>query len=154
MEYFAAIEQLAIVKALQVSFYVYPLLSALHVVSVGALVTCVLVMDLRLLGAFASVSGAPFVALLRRIALLAFAAAVTSGLLLFSVQAREYAAMPLFLLKMTLVGLAVVNFAVHMRLVRQTGDVNEAVPGMRAPILVSMLIWPAVLICGRFLGFM
>ncbi|RYE78007.1 MAG: hypothetical protein EOP19_22100, partial [Hyphomicrobiales bacterium] len=48
----AAIEQWDAVRALRGSFYAYPIVSALHVLGIGVLLTGVLLMDLRLLGAF------------------------------------------------------------------------------------------------------
>src|SRR3990170_1097253 len=111
----AGIEQLAIVRGLKASFVAYPIVNALHIMSIGALLTSVWLMDLRVLGAFRSLPQAAFVALLRRTAFTAFAGALVTGSLLFSIRAREYAAMPIFLTKMTLILVAGVNFLVFMR---------------------------------------
>ncbi|TIX76756.1 MAG: hypothetical protein E5V21_19820, partial [Mesorhizobium sp.] len=117
-EFLAGIEQLAFVRALKASFVAYPIVNALHIMSIGALLTSVWLMDLRILGAFRSLPQAAFVALLRRTALIAFAGALVTGLLLFSVRASEYAAKPIFLTKMTLILLAGINFLVFLRLSR------------------------------------
>ena len=98
-EFLEAIEQLAFVRGLKASFVVYPIVNALHIMSIGALLTSVLLMDLRIVGAFRSLPHAALVALLRRIAIVAFAGALVTGSLLFSVKASEYAAMPIFLAK-------------------------------------------------------
>jgi len=140
-----SIEQLALVKALKSSFFVYPVVNALHILAVGALVTCVVLMDLRVLGVIRSVEESPLVRLLRRVALGAFVVAVLSGLALFSVRATEYAGMPLFWIKMGLIGVAGVNFAAFS-LMRGQGM-------RRALAVVSVVLWPAVLLAGRFLGF-
>jgi hypothetical protein len=140
-----SIEQLAAVRALKSSFFVYPIINALHILAVGALVTSVILMDLRVLRVIRSVPEAPWIRLLRRVALGAFGVAVLTGLTLFSVRATEYAAMPLFLLKLGLIGLAVANF-VAFSLLRGQG-VKRVLAG------VSIVLWPTVLLAGRFLGF-
>src|SRR5690606_29143743 len=67
------------------SFYLYPLLNALHIFSIGALVTSALLMDLRVLGLGGALPTESVLRQLRPVALTALAAAAASGLLLFSV---------------------------------------------------------------------
>src|SRR5690606_10617254 len=77
----AAIERLPPVSALKVSFYVYPLVNALHILSVGATVTVVILMDLRILGlAGAALAREPFVRLMREAVATAFPVAALTGL--------------------------------------------------------------------------
>ena len=64
--------------------------------------TSVILMDLRVLGAFETLPRAPFVALLRRLALTAFCVALLTGFAMFTIRATEYASMPIFLAKMAL----------------------------------------------------
>ncbi|RWO76707.1 DUF6644 family protein [Mesorhizobium sp.] len=150
-ELLAGIEQLAIVRGLKASFVAYPIVNALHIMSIGALLTSVWLMDLRILGAFRSLPQAAFIALLRRTAFTAFTGALVTGSLLFSVRAREYAAMPIFLTKMTLILLAGANFLTFMRH-SKSGD--ESAGGV-APVLavLSLVLWTSVLFAGRFIGF-
>ncbi|WP_423065980.1 hypothetical protein [Devosia sp. CN2-171] len=139
-----AIERSPLVAALRTSFFVYPAISALHILAVGVLLTTVLLMDFRVLGAIRSLPEAAFVRLLRRVALTAFAVAILSGIALFSVRASEYAAMPLFLAKLGLIVLAGAN------------SVAFGLGGgpLRKPLAAfSFLLWLSVLIAGRFLGF-
>ncbi|MER9839605.1 hypothetical protein NKJ28_32500 [Mesorhizobium sp. M0145] len=149
---FAGIEQLALVRGLKASFVAYPIVNALHIMSVGALLTSVWLMDLRILGAFRSLPQAPFVALLRRTAFGAFAGALVTGSLLFSVRASEYAAMPIFLAKMTLILLAGANFLVFMRRVKGSDEPAGGAATMLA--VLSLVLWTAVLFAGRFIGFL
>ncbi|CCV08707.1 conserved membrane hypothetical protein [Mesorhizobium metallidurans STM 2683] len=151
---FAGIEQLALVKGLKASFVAYPIVNALHIMSIGALLTSVMLMDLRVIGAFRSLPQAAFVALLRRTALGAFAGALVTGALLFSVRAREYAAMPVFLAKMGLILLAGVNFLVFMRLCHARGEDELAGGDATMLAVVSLLLWTSVLFAGRFIGFL
>ena len=151
-EFLAGIEQLAIVRGLKASFIAYPIVNALHIMSIGALLTSIWLMDLRILGAFCSLPQAAFIALLRRTAFTAFAGALITGSLLFSIRAREYAAMPIFLTKMTLILLAGANFLTFMRHAKG-GD--EPAGGV-APVLavLSLVLWTSVLFAGRFIGFL
>ena len=153
-EFLAGIEQLAFVRGLKASFVAYPIVNALHIMATGALLTSVLLMDLRVCGAFRSLPYAAFVALLRRTALGAFAGALVTGSLLFSVKASTYAAMPIFLAKMALILLAGVNFFAFMRLSHATG--SDVPVGGAATILavLSMVLWTSVLFAGRFIGFL
>ncbi len=144
------IEELAPVRALKSSFYAYPVVNALHILSVGALVTSVVLLDLRMLGRLAAMPAAPLVALMRRVALAAFAGAALSGLALFAVRARDYASTPLFVVKMGLILLAAVNFVVFVRLARGAMPVSGLAQALAA---TSIAFWLAVVLTGRFLGF-
>jgi hypothetical protein len=151
-EFLAGIEQLAVVRGLKSSFLAYPIVNALHIASIGTLFASVLLMDLRIAGAFGSVPREPFVALLRRTALFAFTGALVTGLLLFSVRAREYAAMPVFLTKMGLIVLAGANFLVFLRLIRAKSDKASSAP-VKLLALFSLLLWISVLFAGRLIAF-
>lgn len=152
MEPLQAIEQLDAVKLLKTSYFAYPVVNAVHIAAIGVLLTSVALMDLRILGAFRAVPERPFVALLRRLAFLAFGVAVLSGLLLFSVRASHYAQMPVFLAKMSLIGLAGANF-VAFATVDKGLDASVRPPAPRVLAATSIVLWCAVLLCGRFIGF-
>ncbi|MER9052562.1 hypothetical protein [Mesorhizobium sp. M0213] len=152
--FFAGIEQLALVRGLRASFVAYPIVNAVHIMSIGALLTSVGLMDLRILGAFRSLPQAPLVALLRRTALSAFAGALVTGALLFSVRAREYAAMPVFLAKLALILLAGANFLAFMRVCRARGGEEPAGGGATVLAVVSLMLWTSVLFAGRIIGFL
>lgn len=128
------------------SFYLYPLLNALHILSIGALVTSALLMDLRVLGLGRTLPTATVIRQLRPVALTALAAAAASGLLLFSVQPLDYAGNPAFQLKLLLLLAALANAAMFtfLRLHRRGG---------RASALLSIGLWLGVLVAGRFIGF-
>lgn len=151
MELLATIEGLALVRALKTSFYAYPVVDAVHVLGIGALVTSVVLMDLRLLGAFGAISPHPFVRLLRRVALLGFGAAVATGMLMFAIRATDYAQMPVFLGKMMLIAVAGLNFLAVVRLERRDRTLTS--PAGRLALVLSMLLWTGVVFLGRFVGF-
>lgn len=153
MELLQAIEHLWPARMLKGSFFAYPLVNALHIASIGALFTSVLLMDFATLGAIRSVASEKLVALLRPIALGAFAFAAVTGLLLFSVQATTYAGNTAFLLKLGLIVLAIVNFlAFAASAHRNRSDAPSTI--MRASAIVSILAWSGVLLAGRFIGYL
>lgn len=151
-----AVEGLAPAAALRGSFVAYPLVNALHILSLGVLVATVGLMELRVLGRFPRLDGRAFVAALRPIAVGAFAGAVLTGLALFSVRATEYAFNPAFQLKLGLIVLAGLNLVMFLRVARRRGlsghaDVSAA---ERLSAALSLLVWPGVLVAGRFIGFL
>lgn len=153
VEFLALLEQLPPVQALKSSFFAYPIVNALHIMSIGTLWSSVLLMDLRILGAAASLPYKPFMRLLRKVALIAFGGAVLTGLSMFAVKATEYAAMPVFLAKMALILLAGANFLLFVRLAGK--DIQpENNRKFRFPAVLSMVLWSGVLVAGRFIGFL
>jgi hypothetical protein len=150
MDLFGAIEQLGFVRALKGSFFVYPVVNALHIAAIGMLLTSVVLIDLRVLGAFRALPEAPFVAVLRRLAFIALAGAVLTGLLLFSVRASEYVEQPVFLAKIALILVAALNFLAFLYVSRTGAGTALA----RAFTLLSLLVWPSILLAGRFIGFL
>ena len=137
---------------LKVSFYAYPLVNALHIMAIGAVVTCALLMDLRILGGAGFVEREPLLRLMRRTIAIAFPIAVLTGLALFSVRAREYAVNPAFLAKMALLAAAGVNLWAFRSAVGAPPRAHYP-PSARVFAALSVLLWTAVLVAGRFIGF-
>lgn len=150
MDFWATLEGSSVAEALKVSFVAYPLVNALHIIGVGALLTSVVLMDLRLLGAFPAIEPSPFVSLMRRVALTGFAIAVLTGLPLFAIQASDYVRNVAFLAKMGLLLAAGFN-ALFFHAV--TGGFETASGRMRSSISLSIVLWLGVLVAGRFIGF-
>jgi hypothetical protein len=136
------IEQSALARIIGQTPYVYPLISAAHVASIGVLFGPILAVDLRLMGLLDKRLDAARPALVR-LALWGFAASVVTGALLFTVQAVDYAANPAFLVKLGLIVVAGLN-ALSLRATR--------VPAALAA-LVSLLLWAAVIFAGRMIAF-
>lgn len=144
------IEASAIATFLRRSVWVYPLVNALHIFGLGALVTSALVMDARILGLSKRLSITDVVSLLRPIAFGAAGLAVVTGALLFSVKPHEYAESPVFLTKMALLALALTNAAFIVGARRHTQP-DEALT--RAMAILSVLLWLSVLSAGRLIAF-
>jgi hypothetical protein len=148
-----ALEQFAVVQAIKSSFYVYPVISAAHIAAIGALLTTVVILDLRLLGWIGAFADLRSTALLRSVAIGAFAVAAISGILMFAVRASEYALMPLFWAKLGLIAAAIANFWFVSRIEARAVGRPMAVAPPRVPLVASLILWPSVLLAGRFLGF-
>ena len=142
-----AIEALAPVAALRNSMLVYPLINAGHILGVALLVGAIVPLDLRLAGLWPRTAIDHLRPVLTHTAVAGFMLAVVCGALLFATRASEYAASPLFLGKLALIVLAGLNAAWLLRRGGATGG------AMRASAIVSMVLWIAVLLLGRLVGY-
>jgi hypothetical protein len=142
-DFLAAIERLPPVEALRASFVAYPLVNAVHIATVGILLASLLFMHGRIAGLFPAFSHPDAETTFRRVALLAFGIAALTGIALFTINAREYAANPAFLVKLLLLVLAGANLGLYLANVRWR----------KMGAIASIILWPAVLIAGRFIGF-
>lgn len=145
-----AIEQFAFAQFLRRDIYAYPLVNALHILSLGAVVTTSLLMDFRVLGFGRRIGLEAGIETLRPVAIGAVCAAVITGFLLFSVQPQTYAGNPVFITKLVLIGLALANagFFVLGRWHRR-----PETPTARLSAVLSILLWIAVLLAGRAIAF-
>lgn len=152
MEPLSAIEQFTLVRLLKSSYFAYPVLNALHIASIGAVLTSVLLLDLSVLRVVKFPAEAVFQSFMRRVAVIAFAAAATTGLALFSVRATHYAVHPVFVTKLALIALAGLNLLLFAMLEARNGGATPTV-GMRLSAGLSILVWIGVLLAGRLIGF-
>jgi hypothetical protein len=140
---------------LQRSGTAYLLVNAAHILSVGLLVGAILPLDLRLLGlAFRHVPLAVIGPVLSRVAATGTVLAIVTGLWLFSVKPAEYLANSAFLWKVALLLLALANVALQHgnRGFAQALD-GELRPMVRLVAFCSIFLWLAVLVAGRWVGF-
>jgi len=145
----AAIEASDLAAFLRRDRWTYPAVNAAHLLGVALLLGAILPLDLRLLGLWRpDVRLAVAVRLLRPLAALGAGLALATGALLFTVQARDYALMPLFYLKIALVAVGLAHALAQ-------GRIASAPPArQRAAGAISLAIWPAALVCGRMLGYL
>jgi hypothetical protein len=135
----------------------FPILEVLHVIAITLVVGSIFVVDLRLLNLCSK--SYRITHLLRAVlplTLCAFVFALLTGFLLFSSQPVRYLHTP-FPIKMGLLMLAGVNMAVfHLWTERRIAawDKGGVTPlGARIAGGVSMVLWIAILVAGRFIGF-
>lgn len=136
-----ALEATALAEHLKESRWTYPLVNAGHIFGLALLLGAVLPMDVALL------RGHRDVARLRTWAATGLALAVLFGAVLFATQATDYLGNTAFRIKMALLAFALVNLALHARMSR-LGLVR-----MRAAAVISLLLWPAILVAGRLIAY-
>ncbi len=134
---------------------VYLFVNAAHILGVGLLVGAILPLDLRLLGLFGHVPLGVIAPFLSRAAASGAALAIVTGLWLFTVKPAEYATNEAFLWKAGLLVLALANVALqhvnrHFSLAVAGGALR---PSVRLAAAGSIVLWLAVLVAGRWVGF-
>jgi hypothetical protein len=153
----AAVESNGLATWLRSSAWGYPAVETLHIAGLALLFGAAVAFDLRLLGVASLLPVDGVARFLLPIARTGFGLAVVSGLGLFMMQARTFAVMPLFFLKMTMVAIAVANTMVfHRGIFESVSRWSQAPrPPRRARIaaVISLVCWTAALVCGRFLAY-
>lgn len=125
------------------SAWFYPAMAAVHVLGAAMLIGAIALLDLRLLGFAKGVAVAALQPLAVRVALIAAAFCLLSGVPLFAAGAISLIANPIFLAKLAALGLAAANAVLHHR-------------GAGAPALhgaVSLGCWATVAVAGKLAVF-
>ncbi len=136
----------------------FPLVELVHVLAICLVVGSILAVDLRLLGvAWIQRSVSSVTRGVLPLTWGAFVVAVGSGGLMFISNATKYLGNGFFIAKMILIGVAGLNMAVfHLisakDLPRWDNESRLPLPARLAGG-VSILIWIAVVACGRWIGF-
>jgi len=136
----------------------FPLIESIHVLAISLVVGSILAVDLRLLGlAWINRPVSRVTNGILPLTWCAFAVAVISGGLLFISNATKYLANGYFVAKMILIAIAGVNMLVfHFISGRdQARWDNDGLLPLRARLAggLSILLWIAVVSCGRWIGF-
>ncbi len=138
--------------------WTYGIVNLAHILGVSSMFGAVLMLDLRLLGAWRSV---PLVQIARPtvpVAFTGFAVAVTSGACMIATNATEYVGNPFLYVKFPAIGLGILNVAALNLLpawkARKTRDLSSteqlqlAVTGG-----VSLLCWLTAVSAGRMIAY-
>jgi hypothetical protein len=148
----------ALSEWMRLSLKAVPVVNALHVMSIVTVFGTIFVVDLRLLG-FTNVhrSVTRMHDELIRWTWLAFGISFITGALLFIVNAVTYYRNTAFWLKMGAIVLAGINMLVFERITAKSmpGWDRGVVPPpqARAAAAVSIVLWLAVIVLGRWIGF-
>lgn len=136
----------------------FPVIESVHVLAICLVVGSILVVDLRLLGLASTkwTVGRVTRAILP-LTWSAFFIAVVSGGLMFISNATKYLGNGFFIAKMVLIGVAGLNMLVFhfvgaRDLPKWESDSRLPLPARLAGGL-SILLWVAVVACGRWIGF-
>ena len=152
------LEGLAWTTAIRESDWGYPIIETAHVASIVAFAGLVIVMDLRLVGL--AFTHAPLTEIQRRLfpwQMAGFVLSTATGLLLCCVDPLRYYGNVFFRVKLVLLALAGLNaLSFHRTIYRTVGlwDEDPLVPGTaRLAGAVSLLLWSAIIVSGRFIAY-
>jgi hypothetical protein len=138
------------------SIWAYPTVLTLHTVGLGVLVGANAVIDFTLLGCAPRLP-MPSLAPLYRFMWGGFAINAVTGVMLFASDATAKARQPVFYLKLTLIGLALVVTAVIRRTVERGPALRGADAGTgqgRRLAALSLLLWAGAVTAGRLMAYL
>lgn len=139
------------------SMWAFPIAESIHIMAFAIVVGSIVMLDLRLLGLSRRIPVAKLSAHILPWTIGAFLVAVASGLSMFTAHTADYLTNPVFLLKMGLILAAGVNAALLHVGAMQAGaawDVDAGTPGrVKVAAGLSILLWLAVIACGRLLAY-
>jgi hypothetical protein len=129
--------------------WAYPLLEVAHIVGIALLLGNLVLFELRAFGLGAALPADGLARLALPVALVGFALAAASGLIMFASQPGDLIANRWFVIKMGLVMLAGLNAAMfHAR-----DGVTKLDTVAKVQTLLSMGLWIAVITCGRWIAY-
>ena len=134
------------------SAVIWPTLETIHFVSLCVLMGSLLVIDLRLIG-FYRERCASTVAILARLALLAFAVNLATGVLFLFGNTFKYVGNPAFEIKLLLIVAAGINAGLYQWRLRHLVDTEKVTWSSIAVGWISLTLWAGVIICGRMITF-
>jgi hypothetical protein len=127
----------------------YPALQVVHVVGIALLLGSLVLLELRVWGLGRELPVAALARLALPLSLLGFGLAAGSGLVMFAAHPGELLANRPFVIKLGLLMLAGTNAALfHARGGLQRGDAVA-----RAQTALSLGLWLAAIICGRWIAY-
>ncbi|SFU50203.1 hypothetical protein SAMN05216350_102223 [Polaromonas sp. YR568] len=136
--------------ALKTHVWAYPALEIIHISGIALLLGNLVLLELRVFGMGAGLPVKDLARLSLGIAVAGFTLAAASGLLMFASQPAELLSNRAFTLKMLLLLAAGCNAAwFHGR-----GSVGKLDALACAQMVLSTLIWLAVVACGRWIAYL
>ena len=154
---FKALQASPLGSTISQSTWMFPTIETVHVMAVATVIGTIAVVDLRLLGlASRRRSASALIEEFLPWTWGAFALALVSGGLLFTSRAADYMALPFFLSKFAIMAVAAANMLVfHLTAERRIAawDLGRPITGARVAGGLSLLLWAAIVICGRQVGF-
>ena len=141
--------------AMRADAWLYPAIEILHIIGFSVLVGAVAMFDLRVLGLGRELPPPALARYLLPWSVGSMLVVLPSGLLLFAAEAPALAAIRVFLLKLVLFAAAGLNaLAFHTGPWRAVGRwQGRAPPRARLHAALSLLLWLAVIACGRLLAY-
>ncbi len=151
------LHQLPLALFLRSNAWAFPVVETVHILAIAILFGSILVVDLRILGLSQSLSVRQLAHHALPLTLLGFGIAFASGLLLFIAQAADLTGNRVFILKVGLIVLAGINAALFHTgpyvSVASWETAARAPANARAMAAGSILLWVAVIACGRWIAY-
>lgn len=152
-----AVEQSSLAAAMRSEMWLYPAVEVLHICGLVILVGSAIMFDLRLFGLSRALSISGLARHLLPWSVGALLVIVPTGLMMFSAHASEFIDNRAFIIKLTLLMLAITNAAAfHAGAFRSaaTWDRDADVPvGARMHAAASVLLWLSIIACGRLIAY-
>jgi hypothetical protein len=138
--------------------WAYGVVNLLHILGIATLFGSVLVLDLRLLGAWRRVSLAALEPPTLTLAACGFTLAVASGVSLITTNATEYVGNPFLPIKFTAIGLGLLNVIVVQFVPAWRARKSEPHDARQRVMLAlaggaSLVCWTAAVAAGRMIGY-
>ena len=151
------LETSGVAGAMRHWLWLYPLVEIVHIAGFVVLVGAAVMFDLRLLGLARYLPAADLAHYLLPWARTSLLLVLPSGVLLFTAHATEWAASPVFRLKLLLLAAAALNAALFHRGPFQsvaTWNRDRTAPvTAKCAAVASLLLWLGVIACGRLLAY-
>jgi hypothetical protein len=152
-----ALESSGVGHWMREALWAYPAVETAHIIGLALLFGTIVIVDLRLLGLGRNVSAVAVTRSVLPWTLAGFGVAAVTGSLMFTAHAADFATLPIFLLKMTLIVLGGINAAwLRVGALKNAGHWEVAtLPPLRvrAAAAASLLLWICVIACGRLLAY-
>ncbi|MBL8512960.1 MAG: hypothetical protein JNJ55_03140 [Betaproteobacteria bacterium] len=145
----AALAKLPAIVWLKTNAYAYPTLEWLHLMAIATVFGTILIVDARILGAMKALDARTLAKNVLPWTLGGFAFALLTGLTMFIARAADFISNPAFIAKLCLLFAAGANAAaLHAR-----GPLDPAQALTRAQAALSLMLWMAVVFCGRWIAY-
>lgn len=164
IEWLSQLAATSFATGLRESIWVYPFVNAAHILGISLLIGAIIPLDLRMLGFFRAIIPVRALAhVLVPVAMFGLGLAAITGGAMFTVSPLDYVRTDVFLIKIGLIGAGLINIAI-VRMNASWREIvdadpsimNKTEPGRRLRIAAgaSLVIWVAVLVCGRLVGYL
>jgi hypothetical protein len=136
----------------------YGIINLVHILGITMLFGAILLLDLRLLGAWRSIPLASISRPATTVAMTGFAVAVISGLPMLSVKSTDYIGNPFLLIKFPAIALALANvWLVHRTEAWRAHGTRELMASenrrLKTGAVLSLGFWLTAITAGRMIGY-
>lgn len=156
--YFSLLEASPLAVGMRGSLWVYPAVNTGHLIGIALLFGGIIPIDLRLIGVWPHVPLVPLMQVFMKTAALGVFLAVICGFLLFITRASAYIGSDIFIVKMIVVAVGLLN-GLLLRIMISPNNPPQWIVESRVPAAarlaacISLGAWITALILGRLIGY-